>query len=69
MTLYHAYVLLSLGLEYDLFTSSSIMGSFEFTASILAVFCIHYLGRCLTSWAASLGTAVCTLVCAILEGL
>ena len=69
VTLYHAYVLLNLGLDFDIFTSSSLMGSFEFPAGILAVVCIHYLGRKLTSWTASLGTAVSMLVCAFLAGL
>ena len=69
MTLYHAYVLLNLGLDFDIFTSSSLMGGIEFPAGIVAVLCIHLLGRRLTLWAASLGLAVCMLVCALLAGL
>ena len=69
MTLYHAYVLLNFGLDFDIFTSSSLVGGFELPAGILAVLCIHHLGRRLTSLAGSLGTAICTLVCALLAGL
>ena len=69
VTSYHAYVLLNLDLEFDIFTSSSLMGGLEFPVGILAVLCIHHLGRRITSWVANLGVALCTLVCAILAGL
>ena len=69
VTSYHAYVLLNLGLEFGIFASNSLMGGLEFPAGILAVLCIHHLGRRITSWVANFGVALCTLICAILAGL
>ena len=68
-TLYHAYVLLNIGLQYDIFTTTSIVGGFEFPAGILNVVCIHHLGRRATTWGASVGTALCTFICAVLAGM
>ena len=68
VALYHAYVLVNIGLQYDIFTSTSLVGGFEFPAGILSVMSIHYLGRRATIWGASIGFACCTVVSAIVVG-